>query len=64
VDLSSDRLLMNEFKNCGERGDEADVVLQVAAPPMSYVVHCVTTRGMRYAQPVSHAGYSNVHSRH
>jgi hypothetical protein len=42
----------------------ADVVLQVAALPILYVVSYVTTAGVLHAQPVSHAGYSNVHPRH
>jgi hypothetical protein len=41
-----------------------DVVQQVAALPIFYVVLHVTTRGVLYAQLASHAGYSNVYPRH
>jgi hypothetical protein len=40
------------------------VVVQVAALSILYVVARITTRGVLYSQPVSHAGYSNVHPRH
>ena len=40
------------------------VVLQVAALSILYVVPRVTTRGVLYSEPVSHAGYSNVPPRH
>ena len=40
------------------------MVQQGAALPILYVVPHVTIRGVLYAQPVSRAGYSNVHLRH
>ena len=46
-------------------GDEAEeVVLQVTALPILYVVRSFTTRRVLYAQPVSLAGYSDVYPRH
>ena len=41
-----------------------EVVVQVAALLVVYVVCGFTTRGELYVQPVSRAGYSNVSQRH
>ena len=41
-----------------------EVVLQVAALPILYVVRYFTSRGVLDVQPVSHAGYSSVRARH
>jgi hypothetical protein len=41
-----------------------DVVLQVAALPIMYVVPNVTIRSVLYAQPVNYAGHSNVYPHH
>ena len=48
----------------GVRDETEEVVVQVAALPIMYVVRDFTTRGVFYVQPVSHAGYSNVSECH
>ena len=68
------QLLFNNFELCrfwsrctnGMRvwDGATEVVLQVAALPMLSVVRYFTTSGVLYSQPVSRAGYSNVHPRH